>query len=579
MDNFVISARKYRPTVFDHVVGQSHITTTLKNAIQRHHLAQAFLFCGPRGVGKTTCARILAKTINCQQVTADIAPCNTCTFCTSFNNNTSFNVYELDAASNNSVEDIRTLVEQVRYPPQTGKYKIYIIDEVHMLSGAAFNAFLKTLEEPPRYVIFILATTEKHKIIPTVLSRCQIFDFHRIQPPDIVQYLKKIAQQKGIAYEEEALYLMGQKADGSLRDALSMFDLITTFSWGKSVTLQTTRAHLHTLDYRYYLKLTGTFLQCNPGNALLIYDEILKKGFDGHHFITGLSGHFRNLMMSLDPNTTLLLAVADRVKKQYQTQAKQAGLDFLLKALGITSQCDLHYKSSNNKRLHIEIALIELAHIQKADLLVENTERKPIRPCSQSEDLVSSSQSFQTSLQVKHIEEKENIVNNVIRKSTRKTSTLQPTIKIPKIDQLKQTLHYQPTTSAPAESANPTVASLPISQDKLHQHWHSYAQKLKLAGRMAEYSLMTQAITLTDATIEVQLVNAVQQDILAAIQEELTIYLRHALQSPELKLQGIVIQPEKDRKPYTVQEKFQYLLTKYPDLRILQEKLALEVQE
>jgi len=377
MDNFVVSARKYRPSVFDHVIGQSHITTTLKNAIKNNQLAQAFLFCGPRGVGKTTCARILAKTINCQQVTVDTEPCNTCTSCTNFNSNRSFNIYELDAASNNSVEDIRALVEQVRYPPQAGRYKVYIIDEVHMLSNAAFNAFLKTLEEPPSYAVFILATTEKYKIIPTILSRCQIFDFHRIQPQDIVQKLKQIAQQEGITYEEEALYLMGQKADGALRDALSIFDLIVTFASGQLITLQATRDHLHILDHVYYLKLTDTFLQGNSGAALLIYDEILKAGFDGHHFITGLSEHFRNLMMSQDANTLQLLAAADSVKERYQAQAALSGSLFLFKALHITNQCDLHYKNSHNKRLHVEVALIELAHIQAAGQLVSEIEKQP----------------------------------------------------------------------------------------------------------------------------------------------------------------------------------------------------------
>ena len=401
MESFIVSARKYRPAVFDDVLGQSHITTTLKNAIEDKHLAQAFLFCGPRGVGKTTCARILAKTINCQQVTENTDPCNTCASCTGFNNNNSFNVYELDAASNNSVEDIRTLVEQVRYPPQAGQYKVYIIDEVHMLSNAAFNAFLKTLEEPPSYAVFILATTEKYKIIPTILSRCQIFDFHRIQPQDIVQQLKQIAQQERIAYEEEALYLMSQKADGALRDALSIFDLIVTFSSGQPVTLQATREHLHILDHAYYFKLTDAFLQCNPGAALLIYDEILSAGFDGQHFIAGLSEHFRNLMISQDVVTLQLLAVADSIKEQYQTQAVRAGATFLFKALHIANQCDLHYKSSNNKRLHVEIALIELAHINEANQPTDAIDKSPIQPPNRLPQSAPSSKPVLTSLPMK----------------------------------------------------------------------------------------------------------------------------------------------------------------------------------
>jgi DNA polymerase-3 subunit gamma/tau len=454
MKDFVVSARKYRPAVFGHVLGQPHITTTLKNAIKDKHLAQAFLFCGPRGVGKTTCARILAKTINCQQVTPDTEPCNTCPSCTSFNKNSSLNVYELDAASNNSVEDIRSLVEQVRYPPQAGQYKVYIIDEVHMLSNAAFNAFLKTLEEPPSYAIFILATTEKHKIIPTILSRCQIFDFHRIQPQDIVQQLKHIADQEGIAYEEEALHLMSQKADGALRDALSIFDLIVTFSSGQAVTYQATLEHLHILDYAYYFKLTDACLQSNPGAALLIYDEILKAGFDGHHFITGLSEHFRNLMVCQDPSTLELLAAAPSVKEQYQTQAAQAGLAFLFKALHITNECDMHYKNSNSKRLHIELALIDLAYIQEAPQPAEviaqqpspKADKKPSVPSPTPKPALVAPKSTDT----KKAEDK--AAPKTAQPPTKKPSTLQSTIKLPQIDQLKKKLR-------PSRSIAPCPAS------------------------------------------------------------------------------------------------------------------------
>jgi len=317
MDAFVVSARKYRPATFASVVGQSHITTTLKNAIQNNHLAQSFLFCGPRGVGKTTCARILAKTINCQNISTDCEPCNTCTSCVSFNQNTSFTIHELDAASNNSVEDIRSLVDQIRYAPQVGSYKIYIIDEVHMLSNAAFNAFLKTLEEPPRYAIFILATTEKHKIIPTILSRCQIFDFNRIHVQDIAKHLEYIAKQEGVDYEREALHLIAQKADGALRDALSLFDMMVTFSFGKKLTYALTIENLHILDYDYYFKITEYLMKERMADALLLYDEILNKGFDGHHFITGLADHLRNLLVCKDNATITLLNVGDETKKKY----------------------------------------------------------------------------------------------------------------------------------------------------------------------------------------------------------------------------------------------------------------------
>jgi DNA polymerase-3 subunit gamma/tau len=366
MENFIVSARKYRPATFDTVVGQEHITTTLKNAIQNNHLAQAFLFCGPRGVGKTTCARILAKTINCQDLNHEGEACGKCESCVSFQNNTSFNIHELDAASNNSVDDIRNLVEQVRYPPQNGKYKIYIIDEVHMLSNAAFNAFLKTLEEPPRYAIFILATTEKHKVIPTILSRCQIFDFNRIRIQDIANHLSNIAQKEGIKAEPQALHLIAQKADGGLRDALSMFDLIVTFSSDNTISYQKTIENLHILDYDYYFKMTDALLQSNLNVSLILFDEILKKGFDGHLFVVGLMEHWRNLLVSKDSATLQLLETADEIKKQYAEQASKTSLSWLISAMNTLQQADIQYKTSKNPKLLVEINLMKIAHLQQA---------------------------------------------------------------------------------------------------------------------------------------------------------------------------------------------------------------------
>jgi DNA polymerase-3 subunit gamma/tau len=363
MENFVVSARKYRPGTFATVVGQDHITTTLKNAIKTQKLAQAFLFCGPRGVGKTTCARILAKTINCQHPTEDMEPCNECDSCQSFMKGTSMNIRELDAASNNSVEDIRNLVEQVRYTPQSGKYKIYIIDEVHMLSTAAFNAFLKTLEEPPPYAIFILATTEKHKIIPTILSRCQIFDFNRIQINEIVKHLQYIAEEEGIATENDALHLIAQKADGALRDALSLFDLLVTYSSNRKIEYSQVVENLHILDYDYFIKATDALLLGKHGELLLLLDEILKKGFDGHHFMVGLAEHFRSLLVCQDTQTHVLLQLSEGVKAQYIEQANRCSPSFLLSCINLANECDIHYKSSKNQRLHLEIYLLKMAHI------------------------------------------------------------------------------------------------------------------------------------------------------------------------------------------------------------------------
>ena len=365
MDNFVVSARKYRPSTFRSVVGQQHVTTTLQNAIQSHHLAQAFLFCGPRGVGKTTCARILAKTINCTNLTAETEACGTCASCVAFQENASFNVHELDAASNNSVEDIRSLVEQVRYAPQAGKYKIYIIDEVHMLSNAAFNAFLKTLEEPPSYAIFILATTERHKIIPTILSRCQIFDFSRIRVEDMRGHLRYVATQEGITAEDDALHLLAQKADGGLRDALSMFDQMVTFG-GNNLTYKEVVQNLHILDYDYYFRLVDSLLTENLSAALLLLDEVMQNGFDLHNFVVGTAEHLRGLLVCKDAVTVQLLEVSEGIRLKYVQQAQAAPLAFLLSALNLISQCDREFKQAKNQRLHVELALMKLAYLNGA---------------------------------------------------------------------------------------------------------------------------------------------------------------------------------------------------------------------
>lgn len=362
MENFIVSARKYRPQHFNTVVGQSHITNTLKNAIINKQLAQAYLFCGPRGVGKTTCARIFAKTINCFHVGADGEACDKCESCLSFNEGTSLNIYELDAASNNSVDDIRNLVDQVRFAPQLGQYKVYIIDEVHMLSNQAFNAFLKTLEEPPAHAKFILATTEKHKIIPTILSRCQIFNFNRIKTDDIGKHLEFLAKSEEVKYEQEALNIIAQKADGGLRDACSIFDQMIAFT-GNNLTYKQVVENLHVLDYDYYFKITDHFAEHNMPQIMLIFDEILKQGFDAHNFIIGLGEHLRNLLVSKDPQTLSLLEVSESLKQRYATQAQKTETPFLLKALALISRTDVNYKSARNQRLLIEMALLQLTYL------------------------------------------------------------------------------------------------------------------------------------------------------------------------------------------------------------------------
>ncbi|MDR0983334.1 MAG: DNA polymerase III subunit gamma/tau [Culturomica sp.] len=363
-EQFVVSARKYRPASFDTVVGQLSITSTLRSAIVNKQLAQAYLFCGPRGVGKTTCARIFAKTINCMNLQPNAEPCNECESCKAFNSGRSLNIHELDAASNNGVDEIRDLVEQVRILPQIGKYSVYIIDEVHMLSSAAFNAFLKTLEEPPAHAVFILATTEKHKIIPTILSRCQIYDFNRMKVGDTVEHLKYIAQKEGVAAEEEALNVIAQKADGAMRDALSIFDQIVSFS-GKEVTYDKVIKNLNVLDYDYYFRLTDFFNKGQVAESLLLFNEILEKGFDAYNLVTGLGKHFRNLLVAKDKATVQLLEVSASIKERYLRQAGECDVNFLYEALKISEQCEVQYKMRMEKRLCVEIAFIKLSQINE----------------------------------------------------------------------------------------------------------------------------------------------------------------------------------------------------------------------
>lgn len=377
MDNFIVSARKYRPSTFNSVVGQQSITSTLKNAIRSGQVAQAFLFCGPRGVGKTTCARIFAKALNCEHMTEDFEPCNECPSCKQFNESTSFNVYELDAASNNSVEDIRALVDQVRIAPQGAKYKVYIIDEVHMLSNQAFNAFLKTLEEPPAYAKFILATTEKHKIIPTILSRCQVYDFKRIKDDDMIRHLQFVAQSEGVEAETEALRVVAAKADGALRDALSIFDQLVSFT-GNNITYEATIENLNVLDVNQYIRMTDYLFSEDTNSFLLLFDEILAKGFDGQHFISGLATHFRNLLMAQSNETIRLIEVSESVKSKFEEQAKKVDRQLLLRALELCNQCDFNYKLSNSKRISVEICLMQINanYLYKAKAVVRQSRER-----------------------------------------------------------------------------------------------------------------------------------------------------------------------------------------------------------
>ena len=564
-DTFVVSARKYRPMGFEQVVGQEHITTTLQNAIDSNQLAQALLFCGPRGVGKTTCARILARQINGfgeEQTNA-------------------MNIYELDAASNNSVDDIRNLIDQVRYPPQQGTHKVYIIDEVHMLSNAAFNAFLKTLEEPPPYAVFILATTEKHKVIPTILSRCQIFDFNRIQISDMVRHLRKIAQQEGVAAEEEALNLIAQKADGALRDALSIFDLIVTFSTERKITYQTTIENLHILDYDYYFRVTDALLTQNLPQVMLTFDEILRQGFDGHNFIVGLSEHFRNLLVCKDAATIRLLPVSETVQQRYRQQAEEAPLSFLLTALSLSGDCDLHYKNSKNQRLHVELALMKMAYIQAAVNLARVAQASPAPADAEKKkaEPVASLDSAPAAATATGGTLTNGAVKPVPALSALKNKS---TVKIPKLTDQAAAAPEPPVAASSPSEAPPASTSaapaVPVSLTKLREAWKAFADEQRAAGRDSAYHVLNQPITLADdgVTIPLTLTNLLEEDSLNAIKSDLLQRLRAQLGNPNITLAATVTREEHQRRPYTPAEKLNYLADKYPHVRELTKRLELD---
>ncbi|MCF2498511.1 DNA polymerase III subunit gamma/tau [Dyadobacter chenhuakuii] len=586
MDNFVVSARKYRPVTFDSVVGQSHITTTLKNAIRTNHLAQAFLFCGPRGVGKTTCARILAKTINCQNLGDDVEACGECESCVSFQNNASFNIHELDAASNNSVEDIRNLIDQVRYPPQTGKYKIYIIDEVHMLSQAAFNAFLKTLEEPPGYAIFILATTEKHKILPTILSRCQIFDFNRIQPKDIAYHLSDIAQKEGIETEKEALELIGQKADGGLRDALSMFDLNVTFSTDNKLTYEAVLENLHILDYDYYFKITDALTSGSIARSLVLFDEILRKGFDGHLFVVGLLEHFRNLLVCKDPQTVTLLQVSESAERKYQQQSALADMSFLLSALSIASQCDINYKSAKNQRLHVELCLMKLAnlpHVLQLSSLtaVDETAKKKVepelKPLNTAPATPIETPSNGLSLNGNHTEAPARVTQPVAQATSRLKNTiaLSPTAAVAETA-VKEKPGSEVENGYAATQTN--VRKETLTFETLQTHWYEFAEKRRIAGNSTTEEIsLNKEFKLEGTSIEIALDNTHQLEAMANVRYELLTYLKSRIDAPRLEINPRVAPQEVNRLPYTPAEKFNFMAEKNPYLLELKQALGLDV--
>jgi len=598
MDKFIVSARKYRPQTFDTVVGQSHITTTLKNAIRNNQLAHAFLFCGPRGVGKTTCARILAKTINCENLQPDGEACNECHSCKSFNDGISLNIHELDAASNNSVDDIRALVEQVRFAPQAGKYKVYIVDEVHMLSASAFNAFLKTLEEPPPYAIFILATTEKHKILPTILSRCQIFDFKRITSNDTVEHLQEIVEKEEIKAEKAALQVIAQKSEGCMRDALSILDKIVSFTNGE-VTYQNTLEHLNILDHDYYFKLLDNLLQQDLAAAMLLYDEINKKGFEGDMVLNGFAEFIRNLLVCKDAKAAALLDVVEGMQDKYIAVAKNSSLSFMVSALNILNETEINYKMARNKRLHVEMALIKLNFLQQAiELAIDNgsvVKKKRVDspvaykikniPSLQSKSPTQGKDSTETKLYIEEGKEavtKPVITNEVSAEIQQKqkpavSTSVKPTVgKVSLLESLKSKYGDQYLIEEIKEAEA-------LNIEKLTAYWNQYAKK------MDEQQKHSSANTFKLAKLKIEADNFFTVTVNALTQQKfieqekmlLADFIQQAFNNRSITFKVLVEQGEEEKLPPNLtlnsRQKFEKLAEQYPLLKELKDKLRLEL--
>lgn len=567
MSDFVVSARKYRPSTFKDVVGQGAIVNTLKNAIGNNHLAQSFLFCGQRGVGKTTCARILAKTINCQNLTADIEACNECDSCKSFNEGRSFNIHELDAASSNSVDDIRMLIEQVRFAPQAGKYKVYIIDEVHMLSASAFNAFLKTLEEPPAHAIFILATTEKHKIIPTILSRCQIFDFKRIQVKDIAGHLAYIAGEEGITAEPEALHILAEKSDGAMRDALSMFDRMVSFA-GKELTYKKVIENLNILDYDYYFKVTQAILNADVYSALLIFDEILGNGFDGHLFINGLGEHFRNLLVAKNPATASLLEKGGALNEKYIAQASAYTEALLFKGLSIISRCDISYKMAVNQRLLVEITLVKLTNL----LITPESQAAP--PVKKAETPVVAKASATPPPAYKPASAPPPKV------AEPKQETPSKSMPKPNFTSFTKIINENPAASQASEKqeAGEPEKAEPLPENLLAEAWGHYAQSVK-EKKISIYTILMNAVpkVLADkpSTFEVVVESNYHQQAIETEKAAILDFLKEKLDVKKLNMVINISKTETQKKPYTSQEKYAHMKSKNPEVEKLVDQLGL----
>ena len=580
MENYIVSARKYRPSTFDSVVGQRALTTTLKNAIATGKLAHAYLFCGPRGVGKTTCARIFAKTINCLSPGTDGEACNQCESCMAFNEQRSYNIHELDAASNNSVEDIRTLIDQVRIPPQIGKYKVYIIDEVHMLSQAAFNAFLKTLEEPPHHAIFILATTEKHKILPTILSRCQIYDFNRMNVQDTVGHLQYVASKERIQAEPEALNVIAQKADGGMRDALSIFDQVASFTGG-NITYQGVIQNLNVLDYEYYFRLTDFFLENKASDTMLLLNEVLRKGFDAHHFITGLASHFRDLLVSKDPITLPLLEVGASIRERYQQQAQKCEQKFLYRAMKLCNDCDLNYRTSKNKRLLVELTLIQCAQLtlpDADDLIGGRSPRKRLKPLFTQPIVISTPTPAQP--QVGEAAGKRSPLPE-LKTEKRKIPLMKLGTGISIRNYQKQEEKKQAATPTNREETvyQEDYKDHIFTEDNIRYYWREFAQqKLPIEEKANAARMMNMSPKLLDdTTFEVGVDNGMVEKYMNQLLPAIQNHLRERLHNRKITMKIRVFEAEEVIRAYSPVERFQLMIKKNPKLMKLKEVFGLEL--
>ncbi|MFN2395011.1 MAG: DNA polymerase III subunit gamma/tau [Bacteroidales bacterium] len=572
MENFIVSARKYRPATFDMVVGQASITNTLKNAIKNNHLAQAFLFCGPRGVGKTTCARIMAKTINCENPTENVEACNECKSCVSFNESNSFNVHELDAASNNSVEDIRSLVEQVRIPPHIGRYKVYVIDEVHMLSQAAFNAFLKTLEEPPAYAKFILATTEKHKIIPTILSRCQIFDFNRITIDDIAKQLQYVADNENIETEYDALQIIARKADGAMRDALSIFDQIVSFA-GNKISYKAVAENLNVLDYDYFFDLTDHILAGDTAEILLLFNEIIEKGFDGAHLISGFAEHLRNLLVCKDPKTVNLIEVGDSVKQRYTDQSQKSSAAFLLKALDIINRSDLSYRTSNNKRLHIELALLQTAAILNQNESPGSAQGTEMATPKTSVPKASAMAATHKTTSAPLSDDEKKSEKTPQKSEERPAKPISIKINKPNQEEDEKKKH-EPLDVLHAEDRPEET----FSDEQLLDVWEKLKERYKNSSVTTFTAINTYKPRVRENNIiELDVDNLVLKDNIFELKPEILSFLRKHLNNYAVNLDVKIVEVPKIQKAYLPAEKYKKMVEKNPNIDKLKNDLDLDL--